>query len=250
MATRSGGRPRPTVLPVALSLPKLILLVALALALLTAAAFATSQLLLNRETTRSTIQRHVEAIVIQSDAGDVRLVGGRSDQVMLTEKRTWLFDAPKVRVAVDHDTLRLRAECPGARVPDRCTVDFELQVPFDVDTTVQGGAGDIHVDGVAGHVQIKTDAGNVSGQHLHAVSVDARTQAGDANFAFDTKPVSVRTSSDVGDITIEVPTGDYRVDTATKAGDVNVSGLLRNDHALRSIGAQTSAGDVTVRGLP
>ena len=59
MASRSGGRPRPTVLPVALSLPKLILLVALALALLTAAAFATSQLLLNRETTRSTIQRHV-----------------------------------------------------------------------------------------------------------------------------------------------------------------------------------------------
>jgi hypothetical protein len=235
---------------VAPSLPKLILLVALVLALLTGAAFATSELLLNRQTATTTIPRHVDTIVIRSDAGDVQLVGARSDQVVLTQKRTWLFDAPKVHMTISHDTLELRAECPGARVPDRCTVDFALQVPFDVDTTVQGGAGDIHVDGVAGHVRIKTDAGNVSGQHLHAVSVDARTQAGDANFAFDTKPVSVRTSSNVGDITIEVPSGDYRVDTATKAGDVKVSGVLRNDHALRSIGAQTSAGNVTVRGLP
>jgi hypothetical protein len=59
----------------------------------------------------------------------------------------------------------------------------------------------------------------------------------------------VSANSDSGDVDVTVPAGgEYRVDATTDAGDVRVEGVLRNDHAVRTISATADAGDVTVRG--
>jgi hypothetical protein len=233
---------------VALSTPKLVALVFVALAALCAVAFATSELLRHVSDRTTMLSRHVDRVLVHADAGDVHLVAGRADRVRITEHRTWLWAAPTVRTAVHDGILEVRSDCPPSRLPDRCAVDFTLAVPFDVDVSIDGGAGDIAIDGLAGHIDLRTSAGDVSGRDLHPVAVQARTDAGDVDLKFGTRPVSVAGFSHAGDISIAVPGGEYRVDTTTRAGNIDVRGVLRNDRALRSISAHTDAGDVAVHG--
>jgi Putative adhesin len=227
---------------------KVVLLVALALTLITAVAVGATEALTKRETDTRTLMRSVDQVVVVADAGDVRLEAARADRVTLVSHRRWLWRKPKVFTRLTGSALDVRAECPEVGVLDRCAADLELRVPFDTDVIVRGGAGDIRADGLAGHVQLRTDAGNVVGTDLVPVSLLAVTKAGAIDLAFATSPVSVRASSDAGDVTVAVPSDEYRVDTATNAGDVRVQGVVRNDRSFRRIQARTDAGDVTVRG--
>lgn len=231
-----------------MSTGKVVLLVALALTLLTGVAVAATEALTKRQTTTETLSRPVEQVVVNADAGDVRLVAARAQRVTLVSRRRWLWRKPHVHVRLTGSTLEVRAECPEIGVMDRCAADLELRLPFDTDVTVRGGSGDIRADGLAGHVQLRTDAGDVSGAELVPVSLLAATKAGSLDLAFATSPVSVTATSDAGDVTVTVPAGEYRVDTMTRAGDVRVQGVLRNDRSFRRIEARTDAGDVTVRG--
>jgi hypothetical protein len=233
---------------VAVSTPKLVLLVFVALASLCAVAFAASELLRHVSDRTTMLSQHVDRVLVHADSGDVHLVAGRADRVRITEHRTWLWDEPTVRTAIHDGILEVRGDCPSSRLPDRCSVDFTLAVPFDVDASIDGDAGDIRIEGLAGHIDLRTSAGNVSGRDLHPVAVQARTDAGGVDLHFGTRPVSVAAFSHAGDISIAVPGGEYRVDTTTRAGNIDVQGVLRNDRALRSISAQTDAGDVAVHG--
>lgn len=232
----------------AVSTPKLVLLVFVALAALCAVAFAAGELLRHVSDRTTMLSQHVDRVLVHADAGDVHLVAGRADRVRITEHRTWLWDAPTVRTSIHDGILEVRGDCPSSRLPDRCSVDFTLAVPFDVDASIDGSSGDIRIDGLAGHIDLRTGAGNVSGRDLHPVAVKARTDAGNVDLQFGTRPVSVAGFSHAGDISIAVPGGEYRVDTTTRAGNVDVQGVLRNDRALRSISAHADAGDVTVHG--
>jgi hypothetical protein len=233
---------------VAVSTPKLVVLVFVALAALCAVAFAASELLRHVSDRTTMLSQHVDRVLVHADAGDVHLVAGRADRVRITEHRTWLWDAPEVYAGIHDGILEVRGECPSSRLPDRCAVDFTIAVPFDVDAGIDGDAGDIRIDGLAGHIDLRTGAGNVSGRDLHAVALQARTDAGDVDLQFGTRPVSVAGFSHAGDIAIAVPGGEYRVDTTTRAGNIDVQGVLRNDRALRSVSAHTDAGDVAVHG--
>ena len=143
----------------------------------------------------------------------------------------------------------MSAECPGSSTLNRCKADLDLAIPFDADVVVQGDSGDIFADRLAGHLDLTTDSGDVTGRDLYPTVLKATTDAGNVDLEFATQPVSVRANSDSGDVEVTVPAGgEYRVDASTDAGDVTVQGILRNDHAGRSITATADAGDVTVRG--
>jgi hypothetical protein len=192
--------------------------------------------------------RPVDEVVVTADAGNVRLVAARADRVTLIDHRRWLWRRPTVTTHLSGSTLEVRAVCPKVGILDRCAADLELRLPFDTDVLVRGGSGDIVADGLAGHVQLHTDAGNVTASNLVPVSLVAATKAGSIDLAFATSPVSVSATSEAGDVTVAVPSGEYRVDTATDAGDDRVAGVIRNDRSFRHIEAHTRAGDVTVRG--
>jgi Putative adhesin len=206
---------------VAVSTPKLVVLVFVALAALCGVAFAGSELLRHVSDRTTMLSQDVDRVLVHADAGDVHLVAGRADRVRITEHRTWWWDPPTVRTSIHDGILEVR---------------------------IDGGAGDIRIDGLAGHIDLRTSAGNVSGRDLHPVAVQARTDGGDVDLQFGTRPVSVAGFSHAGDISIAVPGGEYRVDTTTRAGNIDVQGVLRNDRALRSISAHTDAGDVAVHG--
>ena len=132
---------------------------------------------------------------------------------------------------------------------NRCKADLDLAIPFDADVVVSGDSGDIAAERLAGHLQLTTDSGDVNGRDLNPITVRATTDAGHVNLDFTTPPVSVSANSNSGNVLVTVPAGgEYRVDATTNAGDVTVEGILRNDHAGRSITATADAGDVTVQG--
>lgn len=237
---RSGSR---------MSMTKIVLLVALGLTILTGAAVAATEALTHRETTTQTLSLPVERVVVTAEAGDVRLVAARAQRVTIVTHRRWLWRRPTVRAAREGSTLRVRADCPKVGLMDRCAADLELRLPFDTDVAVSGDAGDISADGLAGHVELRTGAGDISGTNLVPVSLMAATEAGDLDLEFATSPVSVEARSDAGDVAVAVPAGEYRVDTFTDAGELDVRGVLRNDRSFRRIDARTDAGDVTVRGV-
>jgi len=231
------------------STPKIVLLVFCALALITGGVVGVSEALKHIETTTMTLPQHVDRIEIDADEGDIRLEAARAPDVVIIEEATWIWDRPRLHQEVRNGVLRLKAECPPARLLDRCSSDLTVRVPFDVDVKVEGDAGDIRVDGLAGHIDLSTGAGDVHGVDLHPVTAKVNTDAGDVDLAFGTQPVDVDAFSDAGDVEVEVPGGgEFRVDALTEAGDIAVENVLRNDRALRHIKAETDAGDVTVRG--
>jgi DUF4097 and DUF4098 domain-containing protein YvlB len=233
----------------AISTPRLVLLVALVLVGVCAVAVGASQAFKHDRTTTATLERHIERVVVHADAGNVRLQGTDAPRVTVREQLQWLLSRPRVSTRVRGSTLTVSGSCPNSGPVNRCKADLELAIPFDADVVVRSGAGDVLAERLAGHLQLATDTGDVRGRDLNPISVQATTEVGDVGLDFTTEPVSVSASSQAGDVNVTVPSGgEYRVDATTNAGDVTVLGVLRNDRSLRSISATADAGNVTVRG--
>lgn len=232
-----------------ISTPRLVALVALALSVVCLIAFTAAELLKHTRQETTTLPRHVDRVVVDAGSGDVHLQGGEGNRVVVEQNLQWLWRRPKVSLRVVGSVLRVASSCPTGGPVNRCKADLTLTIPFDADVKVVGDAGDIRAERLAGHLELATDDGTISGAELNPVSVYADTDAGDVNLEFSTQPVTVSATSNAGDVSVELPSGgEYRVDATTNAGDVEVAGLVRNDRALRSISAATDAGDVRVEG--
>jgi hypothetical protein len=231
------------------STPKLVALVALVLAGVCGVAVGASEAFKHDRTQTATLARHIERVVVHADAGDVRLVGTDAPRVTVREQLQWLLRRPRVRMATHRGTLTLGASCPNSGPVNRCKADLELAIPFDADVVVRSDAGDLSARRLAGHLQLSTNTGDVTGRDLNPAAARATTDAGNVDLDFTTEPVSVNASSDVGNVLVTVPPGgEYRVDATTDSGDIKVAGVIRNDRSRRSITASANAGDVTVLG--
>ena len=233
----------------ALSTPRLVLLLTGVLVVVCGVAVGVSAALTQERTTTATIAQHIERVVVRADTGHVNLSGSEGSRVVVREKLRWMWRKPHVSTSVEGSTLTVSADCPGTSTLNRCKADLDLAIPFDADVVVRGDSGDISAERLAGHLELTTDSGDVAGRDLNPTTVKATTDAGNVDLEFATQPVSVHANSDSGDVDVTVPAGgEYRVDATTTAGDVKVEGILRNDHAGRTITATADAGDVTVRG--
>jgi DUF4097 and DUF4098 domain-containing protein YvlB len=233
----------------ALSTPRLVLLLTGVLLVVCGIAVGVSEALTHDRTTETTIARHIERVVVRADAGHVNLTGSEGARVRVGQKLQWIWSKPRVSTRLTGSTLTVSAQCPGSSTLNRCKADLDLAIPFDADVVVRSDSGDIAAERLAGHLHLTTDSGDVEGRDLNPTVANATTNAGNVDLSFATQPVRVRANSDSGDVTVTVPAGgEYRVDAISKGGDVQVEGILRNDHAGRSITATADAGDVTVRG--
>jgi len=232
-----------------LSTPRLVLLVTGVLLVVCGVAVGVSEACKHDRTRAATISRHIERVVVHADAGDVHLMGTDAPRVTVREQMQWLLRRPRVRMALRRGTLTVSGSCPDSGPVNRCRADLLLAIPFDADVVVRSNAGDVSADRLAGHLELSTDTGDVTGNDLNPAVARATTNAGNVDLGFTTEPVSVSASSDAGDVLVTVPAGgEYRVDATTDAGDVTVEGVVRNDRSRRSISAGANAGDVTVRG--
>jgi hypothetical protein len=234
-----------------LTTPRLVLLVLGALLVLCGAAVGVAEAFKHDRTVTQTVDRHIDRVVINAGTGNVHLQGTAASRVTVQEKLRWLWRRPRVRVHVSGSTLTVSGSCPSTGPVNRCKSDLDLAIPFDADVVVAGDTGNVTAERLAGHLELRTDTGDVEGRDLNPASVRATTDAGDVDLAFTTEPVSVSANSSAGDIRLSLPQGgEYRVDAGTNAGEVDVQGVVRNDMAVRSISASTDAGDVTILGRP
>ena len=233
----------------AVSTPRLVLLVGLALIATCALAVGISEAFKHQRQTTTTIARHMDRVVVDSDSGGVSLHGVEGDRVVVQGDATWLWRAPRVRLVVSGATLHVQATCPRTGPANRCRADLDLGIPFDADVVVRSASGDVTADRLAGHIDLRTKTGDVRGQEMNPVSVRADTQAGLIDLVFTTEPVSVVATSTAGDVRVTVPRGaEYRVDTSARGGSDLVRGVVRNDRAGRTIRAATDSGNVDVLG--
>jgi hypothetical protein len=233
------------------SMPRLTLLVGLALIATCALAVGLSEAFKHQRSTTTTLSRHLDRVVVDADSGRVSLHGVEGDRVVVRRDMQWLWRPPQVKMELRGATLNVTSTCPRTGPANRCRADLDLGIPFDADVVVRNDSGDVTADRLAGHLELSTKSGDVAGRDMNPVSVRAATTAGAVDLSFSTEPVSVVASSRAGDVRVTVPRGsEYRVDTATKGGNDRVSGVVRNDRASRSIRAFTAAGNVDVLGGP
>ena len=74
------------------------------------------------------------------------------------------------------------------------------------------------------------------------------TTRGDVDLSFTTVPDLVDVTTDVSDILIALPNGDYDIDAVSRRGTVTIDGLTNTPDAGSVIVAHTTRGNVVVNG--
>jgi hypothetical protein len=231
-----------------LSTVRIVLFAALGLLVLSGVAFAASEALHRDRTSIATVVSPVRKIVVDSDAGDVSIAAGLTADVVIHRKDAWLVDRPAVQERYRDGVLEIDTDCGHLKALLRCRSDLSIDAPPEVDVAVRTKSGDVTLRGLEGRADIETDSGNISTHRLNPVTVRATTDAGDVSLDLFGQPTRTEVRSDAGNVQVTVPYGMYRVDaTADGGGNVKVDGVLRDDLAPQAIDAVTGVGNVTVR---
>lgn len=227
---------------------RIVLLAALGLLVLSGAAFAASEALHRDTTSIATVVSPVHKIVVNSDAGDVAINAGLTGDVVIHRKDAWLVDRPSVHERYHDGVLEIDTACGHLKAVLRCRSDLDIDAPTEVDVAIRTKSGDVSLRGLSGRADIDTASGNISTHRLEPVTVKATTDAGDVSLDLFGAPARTEARSDAGDVQVTVPYGMYRVDaSAYGGGNVKVDGVIRDDLAPQAIDAVTDVGNITVR---
>lgn len=227
---------------------RIVLFAALGLLIVSGAAFAASEALHRDRSSIATVVSPVRKIVVDSDSGDVSISAGLTADVVIHRKDAWLVDRPAVQEHLHDGVLEIDADCGHLKAVLRCRSDLSIDAPPEVDVAIRTKSGDVSLRGLEGRADIETDSGNISTHRLNPVTVRATTDAGDVSLDLFGQPTRTEVKSDAGNVQVTVPYGMYRVDAiADGGGNVKVDGVIRDDLAPQAIDAVTDVGNVTVR---
>jgi hypothetical protein len=226
---------------------RIVVLAALGLLVLCGAAFGLSEVLHRSADTRSTLTSPVHRIVVRTDVGDVDVRAGLTRDVMIARHDAWLLDRPQVSEHYRDGVLTIETTCGGLKNVLRCRSDLRIDAPPEVDVSVRADTGDVDLRGLSGRADIQTSSGDIRTRRLEPVTVRASTDGGDVSLDLFGEPARTEAHTNGGNVRVTVPYGPYRVDADTGAGNVKVEGVIRDDLAPQAIAALTDGGDITVR---
>jgi len=229
------------------STARIVLLAALGLLVLSGTAFGLSEALHRTTTTRTVLANPVHRIVVRADAGDVDVRAGLTGDVVMTRRDAWVLDRPSVSESYADGVLTIKTRCGGLKTILRCRSDLQIDAPPEVDVAVRTDAGDVDLRGLSGRADVATASGDIRTHRLEPVTVKATSDAGNVSLDLFGEPVRTEAESGAGNVRVTVPYGPYRVDANTAAGSVKVEGVIRDDLAPQAIDALTDGGDITVR---
>jgi Putative adhesin len=214
------------------------------------AVIAVNTLLDSKKTEEYTVSEPVHELVVDSDAGSVRIVATDADTISVRQTTHWVTDEPSPKRSIVDGVLRLEDadECRGGWTVCRCETDYRIEVPHELAVTVKADAGTVKVAGVTGNLTIESDAGTVQGTGLGSDRVKASTDAGNVKLTFTSAPSWVDAETDAGNVDIDLPRSEYALDLDTDAGGSSVEGVVQYDLSPRTVKASTDAGDIEIRG--
>lgn len=211
--------------------------------------------------TSYTVGSRVTTLTVTNGAGNVRVTGSNSAKIAVTEHVAYHGTAPTTTHHNAAGTLSLHSHCPAA---ETCKVDYTITVPRTIAVRVNNGAGAVTASSLGGRVTVHVNAGKISlssltgpvdatsnagsigGRALSSATADLHVSAGHIDVAFASPPTAVTAATDVGAITVRVPTSvQYHVRATATVGNVAVR-VSRSTAASRTITATTKTGSITI----
>jgi hypothetical protein len=208
----------------------------------------------------------VRHLVVDNDAGSIRLRPSVNGTLTVERKETRSITKPDYSERMDGDRLTVEADCAGPF--SWCQVQLDIAVPAGdvVDATGRGGSiradgldaglrlrssgGSITVVGGGKVLDLSSSGGSVNVEASRAGEVKVRSSGGSVRVRSAVVPDTVDARSSGGSVTVEVPDGPtaYRVD-ATSSGGSSRTQVRTDPTSARRITANSSGGSVTVRYL-
>ncbi|MDP9269194.1 MAG: DUF4097 domain-containing protein [Acidobacteriota bacterium] len=174
------------------------LILLLTVVLLTSAALAAD----NRKESKYNVGQGA-IVTIANANGPITVKSGGGRQVLIVT--TTHSDKVEVDAAQSGNRIESRAHSTQRISGDEGRVDYEVTVPADVDVTIRGGSGAIHVERLRSDIQLESDSGNVDVRDAGNGHVHVRTVTG---------PVTLTNISN-GHIEITTVSGDIALKSVT-----------------------------------
>jgi hypothetical protein len=207
----------------------LVLVVAALIGVLAVILFVTRTYSLDTATYPGAIKR----LTIDSDSGEVSVVGSDRADVLVLWQRRYSLIKPRVDRGVRDGALQLRSRCPG--VSFRCAVVVGSQVPGATPTSIRTRSATVDMQDLGGPVEVTTQTGQVTLQQV-AAPIHIVTGSGPVSLAGLQGDLVVRTAS----APIELRDVHGQADLTTQSASITGNAL-----ALRALMARTGSGWVT-----
>jgi hypothetical protein len=207
----------------------LVLVVAALIGVLAVVLFVTRTYSLDTATYPGAIKR----LTIDSDSGEVSVVGSDRADVLVLWQRRYSLIKPRVDRGVRDGALQLRSRCPG--VSFRCAVVVGSQVPGATPTSIRTRSASVDMQDLGGPVEVTTQTGQVTLQQV-AAPIHIVTGSGPVSLAGLQGDLVVRTAS----APIELRDVHGLADLTTQSASITGNAL-----ALRALMARTGSGWVT-----
>ncbi|MFT4298825.1 MAG: DUF4097 family beta strand repeat-containing protein [Aeromicrobium sp.] len=181
----------------------------------------------------------LDVSVVPADGPDITveasLVGGWLDTGFTT--------------AQERGEIRLAASCQAWLIPG-CGGSVKIGMPVGAQFELSADDGDVDLAGIDGVATVHTSSGDVHADDLSVVEVGVTTGSGDVHLAFAAQPFVVKATSESGDLTVELPSGEvaYDVVTESESGDVSGDTASAGEDAEGLIVLETRSGDVDLAG--
>ena len=260
--TGSGARERPAA-GAALRLTGLALLAATAATVLTGCQNSADPT--QRGTTSYSVAGHVRMLVVSTHVGDVRVTGGATVAISVTQHVAFHGAAPTVSRRFADGTLSLSSHC----APDSaCSVSYDITVPRATAVRVTDDVGTVRLSGLAGPVTVTveaggidlsslsgplnatTRAGTITGRDLSSPRASLLVSAGAIDLEFSAPPSAFAATTGIGAVILHVPnTVPYRVTATATVGHIGI-GVTQDTAAARTITISTKVGAITISGSP
>lgn len=144
-----------------------------------------------------------------------------------------------------------------------CEVNLDIDVAGTADVTIdtddggiavvdmnsrveiRGAARTVSLNGITGPIDVDIARGDLLGARLVATDATFRSGDGDLDVTLTETFNSLAVVSGSGDVTAQVPGGDYDIDASTGSGSVDIK-VGEVDGAAAAILMRTESGDVTI----
>ncbi|GAA4915521.1 putative adhesin [Stackebrandtia albiflava] len=228
---------------------------------------------------RSTVPDHVESrsqmyqqpidrLVVDNDSGDVEVVAGTGDGVVVERTLRYGDREPEAVETWSGEVLTIDFKgCGREFLPaGACSIDYRIEVPADTvvelevdsgnivvegitaDLNLSADSGNIDLENVTGRLDLSADSGDLRGDDLASTDVTFDVDSGDVELGFVEPPANIAGEADSGSVTLVVPDdgAPYRVDATVDSGSSQVE-VAVSDTATRAATVTVNSGDFTFR---
>ena len=194
------------------------------------------------------ISDKIDKIVLGVDDGTVDATMYDREATLL-KRHTFAFEPSigeltSLQGATEDGTLTLEARC---KYEGNCSFDHLFELPLGISLEISMVTALIRIGYISGDVDITFATGSFKGVRLAAPNFTLTAETAEITADYATAPQTVTIAIDDGEVTLEVPAGEYRC-ALTAGGKVTNTGITCNDAAAAVLDVQVGAGDITVTG--